>query len=83
MAAEGWGEEKFIPRGRSTVKNKERGGGRGVKSRGVGGEGGEERLKKKKKKKTVGVARVTCSKKTTSLVFHLKALIQRLKYGNK
>ena len=31
MAAEGWGEEKFIPRGRSTVKNKERGGGRGVK----------------------------------------------------
>ena len=50
MAAEGWGEEKFIPRGRSTVKNKERGGGRGVKSRGVGGEGGEERLKKKKKK---------------------------------
>ena len=80
MAAEGWGEEKFIPRGRSTVKNKERGGGRGVKSRGVGGGGGEERLKKKKK---VGVARVTCSKKTTSLVFHLKALIQRLKYGNK
>ena len=48
MAAEGWGEEKFIPRGRSTVKNKERGGGRGVKSRGVGGGGGEERLKKKK-----------------------------------
>ena len=33
MAAEGWGEEKFIPRGRSTVKNKERGGGRGVKRR--------------------------------------------------
>ena len=32
MAAEGWGEEKFIPRGRSTVKNKERGGGRGVKT---------------------------------------------------
>ena len=31
MAAEGWGEEKFIPRVRSTVKNKERGGGRGVK----------------------------------------------------
>ena len=31
MAAEGWGEKKFIPRGRSTVKNKERGGGRGVK----------------------------------------------------
>ena len=31
MAAEGWGEEKFIPRGRSTVKNKEMGGGREVK----------------------------------------------------
>ena len=59
MAAEGWGEEKFIPRGRSTVKNKERGGGRGVKSRGVGGGGGEERLKKK----MVGVALGTCSKK--------------------
>ena len=28
MAAEGWGEEKFIPRWKSTVKNKERGGGR-------------------------------------------------------
>ena len=33
MAAEDWGEEKFIPRGRSTVKNEERGGGRGVKRR--------------------------------------------------
>ena len=31
MAAEGWGEENFIPRGRSTVKNKEMGGGKGVK----------------------------------------------------
>ena len=31
MGAEGWEEEKFIPRGWSTVKNKERGGGRGVK----------------------------------------------------
>ena len=30
MAAEGWGEDKSIPRGRSTVKDKERGGGRGV-----------------------------------------------------
>ena len=30
MGAEGWGEEKFIPRGWSTVKNKERDGGRGV-----------------------------------------------------
>ena len=29
MEVEGWGEEKFIPRGRSTVKNKERGRGRG------------------------------------------------------
>ena len=29
MAAEGWGEEKFIPRGWSTVKNKEMGGGWG------------------------------------------------------
>ena len=47
MAAEGWGEETFILRGRSTVKIKERGGGRGVKSRGVGDGGGEERLKKK------------------------------------
>ena len=54
MAAEGWGEEKFIPRGRSTVKNKERGGGRGVKSRGVGGGGGEERLKKKKRSEWLG-----------------------------
>ena len=48
MAAEGWGEEKFIPRGRSTVKNKERGGGRGMKSRGVGGGGGERKKKKKR-----------------------------------
>ena len=60
MAAEGWGEEKFIPRGRSTVKNKERGGGRGVKSSGGRGRG---RGEKTKKIKTVGVARVTCSKK--------------------
>ena len=30
MGAEGWGEEKFIPRGQSTVENKERDGGRGV-----------------------------------------------------
>ena len=30
MTAERWGEYKFIPRGRSTFKNKERGGGRGV-----------------------------------------------------
>ena len=29
MEVEGLGEEKFIPRGRSTVKNKERGRGRG------------------------------------------------------
>ena len=31
MAARGWGEEKFIPRGWLTFMNKERGGGRGVK----------------------------------------------------
>ena len=31
MGGEGWGEEKFIPRGWSTVKNKERDGGRGVR----------------------------------------------------
>ena len=31
MGAEGWGEEKFIPRGQSTVKNKERDGVRGVR----------------------------------------------------
>ena len=31
MGAEGWGEEKFIPRGWLTVKNKERDGGRGVR----------------------------------------------------
>ena len=29
MAGEGWGEKKFIPRGWSTVKNRERGGGGG------------------------------------------------------
>ena len=33
MGAEGWEEEKFIPRGWSTVKNKERDGGRGVRIR--------------------------------------------------
>ena len=54
MAAEGWGEETFILRGRSTVKIKERGGGRGVKSRGVGDAGGEERLKKKKRSEWLG-----------------------------
>ena len=26
MAVEGWGEKKFVPRGRLTVKNKGRGG---------------------------------------------------------
>ena len=31
MGGEGWGEEKFIPRGWSTVKNKERDGGRGMR----------------------------------------------------
>ena len=59
MAAEGWREEKFTLRGRSTIKNKERGGGRGVKSSGGKGREGEKRLKKK----TVGMARITCSKK--------------------
>ena len=48
MAAEGWEEEKFIPRGPSTVKNKERGGCRGVKSRGVGGRGRGGKTKKKR-----------------------------------
>ena len=50
-----------------------------MKSRGVGGGGGEERLKKKKGRSGSG----NLLEKTTSLVFHLKALIQRLKYGNK
>ena len=31
MVAGGWGEERFIPRGWSTVKNKKKGGGKGMK----------------------------------------------------
>ena len=36
MAVEGWGEKKFVPRGRLTVKNKGRGGD------GAGRGGGED-----------------------------------------
>ena len=79
MAAEGWREEKFTLRGRSTIKNKERGGGRGVKSSGGKGREGEKRLKKKNGRDGSD----NLLEKTTSLVFHLKALIQRLKYSNK
>ena len=49
MAAEGWREEKFTLRGRSTIKNKERGGGRGVKSSGGKGREGKGRKDLKKK----------------------------------
>ena len=57
MAVEGWGEKKFVPRGRLTVKNKGRGGD------GAGG-GGRFRVSPKLWQSAVR-ASWFCSKNTT------------------